>query len=151
MYAPLVVPWSKWCTKKELRPEDVPNSAACFDTRTVGFSPPCGSIRLHWPMRRVMIVTAGKGESVTGKEYYACHLARQGYRFWFYEADLDEPPHVHIGKEGQEAKYWLDPVKMARAGKFRPVDLREIEHIINDNLDFLLRTWEKEQSKRANG
>jgi len=78
-------------------------------------------------------------------------LRVKGYRFWFYEADLDEPPHVHVGKEGQEAKYWLDPVKIARAGRFKPVDLREIERIINDNLRFLLRAWEEEQSKRANG
>jgi hypothetical protein len=72
-----------------------------------------------------------------------------GYRFWFYEADLDEPPHVHVGKEGKEAKYWLNPVKATRLGKFKPVDLREIERIINDNLEFLLRAWEQELNKRA--
>lgn len=25
-------------------------------------------------------------------------LRIKGYRFWFYQADLDEPPHVHVGK-----------------------------------------------------
>jgi hypothetical protein len=78
-------------------------------------------------------------------------LRVKGYRFWFYEADLDEPPHVHVGKEEREAKYWLDPVRIARAGRLNPVNLREIERIIKDNLDFLLSAWEKEQSKRANG
>lgn len=73
------------------------------------------------------------------------------YKFWFYEADLDEPPHVHVGAEGKEAKFWLTPVKVARSGRFKPVDLREIERIIEDNHDFLLRAWKKEQSKRANG
>ena len=34
---------------------------------------------------------------------------------------------------------------------FYEADLREIERIINDNLGFLLRAWEQEQSKRANG
>ena len=77
-------------------------------------------------------------------------LRVKGYRFWFYEADLDEPAHVHAGKEGQEAKYWLDPVRMARAGRFKPVDLREIERIIHDNLDFLLNAWQEEQNRRAN-
>jgi hypothetical protein len=77
-------------------------------------------------------------------------LRVRGYRFWFYEADLDEPPHVHVGKEGKEAKYWLSPVRAARAGRFKPVDLREIERIINDNLEFLLHAWEQEQNKRAN-
>jgi hypothetical protein len=77
-------------------------------------------------------------------------LRIKGYKFWFYEADLDEPPHVHIGNEGKEAKYWLKPVKVARVGRFKPVELREIERIIDDNLDFLLTAWKKEQSKRAN-
>jgi len=76
-------------------------------------------------------------------------LRVKGYRFWFYEADLDEPAHVHVGKEGTEAKYWLDPVRMARAGRFRPVNLREIERIIHDNLEFLLHAWDEEQRKRA--
>ena len=78
-------------------------------------------------------------------------LRVKGYRFWFYEADLDEPPHVHVGKDGTEAKYWLGPVGIARAGRFKPVDLREIERIINDDLGFLLKAWELEKSKRANG
>jgi hypothetical protein len=78
-------------------------------------------------------------------------LRVKGYRFWFYEADLDEPAHVHVGKEGREAKCWLDPVRMARAGRFGPVDLREIERIIRDNLEFLLNAWDEEQRKRADG
>jgi hypothetical protein len=78
-------------------------------------------------------------------------LRVKGYRFWFYEADLDEPVHVHVGREGQEAKYWLDPVKLARAGRFKPVDLRKIERIIHDNREFLLNAWRQEQNRRANG
>jgi len=77
-------------------------------------------------------------------------LRVKGYKFWFYEADLDEPPHVHVGKESREAKFWLKPVTLARAGRLKPVDLQEIKRIIDDNHDFLLRAWEKEQSKRAN-
>ncbi len=49
-------------------------------------------------------------------------LRVKGYKFWFYEADLDEPE-----------------------------ELREIQRIINDNLEFLLDAWTKEQSKRGNG
>ncbi|HKZ83632.1 MAG TPA: DUF4160 domain-containing protein [Anaerolineae bacterium] len=77
-------------------------------------------------------------------------LRVKGYKFWFYEADLGEPPHMHVSKEGREAKFWLQPVKVARAGRFKPVALREIERIIHDNHDFLLNVWEREQSKRAN-
>ncbi len=78
-------------------------------------------------------------------------LRVKGYKFGFYEADLDEPPHVHVSKQGKQAKCWLDPLKVARGGDFRPADLREIERIIEDNLNFLLDAWEKEKSKRVNG
>src|SRR5438552_265613 len=67
----------------------------------------------------------------------------RGYKFWFYEADLAEPARVHIGKGGREAKFWLEPLKLARAGRFRSVDLREIERIIDGNLNFLLSTWQR--------
>jgi len=78
-------------------------------------------------------------------------LRVKGYKFWFYEADLGEPSHVHVGREDKEAKYWLDPVSLARSGRFKPIELREIKRIIDDNLGFLLSAWAREQSKRANG
>ena len=79
-------------------------------------------------------------------------LRVNGYKFFFYEADVvNEPPHVHVRKEENEAKFWLDPVKVAREGRFRKNDLQNIERIINDHLEFLLNTWEKEKSKHVNG
>ena len=79
-------------------------------------------------------------------------LRANGYKFFFYEADVaNEPPHVHVGKEGNEAKFWLNPVRVAREGRFRKSDLRDIGHIIDDNLEFLLSAWEKEKSKHVNG
>ncbi|GAB4447553.1 MAG: DUF4160 domain-containing protein [Anaerolineales bacterium] len=75
-----------------------------------------------------------------------------GCKFFFYQADLaNEPPHVHVIKEGSEAKFWLDPVKIAREGKFRKSDLRDIQRIIEDNLEFLLNAWNEEKGKYVNG
>ena len=75
-----------------------------------------------------------------------------GYKFFFYQADLaNEPPHVHVSKEENEAKFWLDPIKVAREGKFRKSDLRDIERIIESNLQFLLNAWKEEKSKHVNG
>jgi hypothetical protein len=78
-------------------------------------------------------------------------LRIRGYKFWFYESDLGEPAHVHIGKDGNEAKFWLNPIKIARAGRFRQVDLRDIERILGENQTFLLNAWEKEHNKNVNG
>lgn len=73
-----------------------------------------------------------------------------GYRFWFYQADLDEPPHIHVGKEGKEAKYWLAPIALAKAGRFRNHELNEIERILVKYQDDILQVWQQEQQKRDN-
>jgi Domain of unknown function (DUF4160) len=79
-------------------------------------------------------------------------LRVNGYKFFFYEADVaNEPPHIHVVKDGNEAKFWLDPIKNAREGKFSKSDLHNIERIIENNHDFLLEAWEKEKSKHVNG
>jgi hypothetical protein len=79
-------------------------------------------------------------------------LRVNGYKFFFYEADVaNEPPHVHVSKEGNEAKFWLDPISAAREGRFRKSNLRDIQRIIEDNRDFLLDAWEKEKNKHVNG
>jgi hypothetical protein len=54
-----------------------------------------------------------------------------------------------VGKDGNEAKFWLKPLRVAREGRFRPVDLREIERIIEDNINFLLQVWEEEKGKHV--
>lgn len=77
-------------------------------------------------------------------------LRVKGYKFRFYMADIMEPPHVHVAKSGNQAKFWLQPLKVAREGHFRPIDLREIERIIEDNLEFLLNAWEEEKGKHVN-
>ena len=78
-------------------------------------------------------------------------LRLKGYRFWFYEADLSEPPHVHIGKDGKEAKFWMNPIRVAREGKFKAVELREIERLLDQHQAFILEVWQNEQQKRSHG
>jgi len=74
-------------------------------------------------------------------------LRVKGYRFWFYKADLNEPPHVHVGKAGMEAKYWLDPVSLAKVRGFRQHELNEIERILIAHRTYLLKVWEEEAKK----
>lgn len=77
-------------------------------------------------------------------------LRIRGYRFGFYEADLDEPPHVHVVKEGKETKYWMTPIALARSRGFRDHELNEIERILVEHQDDILEAWGKEQEKRGN-
>jgi hypothetical protein len=76
-------------------------------------------------------------------------LRLKGYRIWFYEADLDEPIHVHVGKEGKQAKYWIEPVTLARTSRFRQHELNEIERILLQYSDAIIEIWNREQAKRG--
>ena len=40
-------------------------------------------------------------------------LRWKGYRFFVYSADGWEPPHVHVAKDGKEAKVWLNDLGVA--------------------------------------
>ncbi len=77
-------------------------------------------------------------------------LRVSGYKFWFYEADLAEPPHIHVGKSGKEAKYWLTPITLAKARRFREHELHAIERILEAYQGDILKAWRKEQQKRDN-
>jgi hypothetical protein len=48
------------------------------------------------------------------------------YRFFFYSADANEPPHVHIERDDNVAKFWIDPARLVASGGFRRAELREI-------------------------
>jgi hypothetical protein len=68
-------------------------------------------------------------------------LVEKGFRFYFYSRQGDEPPHVHVDRSGNSAKFWLANVTCARAGGFAPVELRRIERIIASNRGRFLRKW----------
>jgi hypothetical protein len=56
------------------------------------------------------------------------------YRFFFYSGDGHGPAHIHVGHvgwEGSVAKFWLDPVRLARSGRFGRSEIREIDRLVN--------------------
>ena len=63
------------------------------------------------------------------------------YRFFFYASDRDEPPHVHVEREDDIAKFWLDPIRLQRSRGFNRADIRRIQRLINENHPQLLEAW----------
>ncbi|MCC6452597.1 MAG: DUF4160 domain-containing protein [Acidobacteria bacterium] len=68
-------------------------------------------------------------------------LRVQGYRVYFYSHEPNEPPHVHIDRERSSAKFWLQPVSMARNRGFSARELRQLEALIQNNRSTLLEAW----------
>src|SRR5260364_31651 len=61
----------------------------------------------------------------------------KGFRFLLYsnEGNPREPIHIHVVKDGIDAKFWLDPVRLAYNDGFNAQVLRELkEHGMSSSL-----------------
>ena len=76
-------------------------------------------------------------------------LRFRGFRIGFYQADLQEPPHVHVRRQAGDAKFWLDTMKLADARGFADHELREIARILVAHQDALLAAWQSEEKNRG--
>ena len=63
------------------------------------------------------------------------------YRLYFYSHEPNEPPHVHIDRDEQTCKLWLDTVALARNLGFNAKELRDMEDLVINNQQALLEAW----------
>jgi hypothetical protein len=63
------------------------------------------------------------------------------YRFHFYSADGHEPPHIHVSRDDDEAKFWLVSVSLAYNRRYSVAELSKVESLVNEHRDFLLNEW----------
>ena len=71
-------------------------------------------------------------------------LRWNGYRFYFYSHEGTEPPqppHIHVDKAGNSAKFWLDPVALAHNRGYPDRDLNRLHDKVEQNRDTLLKAW----------
>ena len=64
-----------------------------------------------------------------------------GYRFFFYSNEGSEPPHIHVQKAEQYAKFWLQPIQLAESIDCTSKELRQIQEIIQAHLGLILEAW----------
>jgi hypothetical protein len=63
------------------------------------------------------------------------------YRFYFYSNDLSEPSHIHVDRDELSAKFWLDPVQLAKNLGFRNHELNKIQSMVTEQRTLLLEAW----------
>jgi hypothetical protein len=63
------------------------------------------------------------------------------YRVYFHTHEPNEPPHVHVDRDDQSAKFWLHPAVLARNLGFSPAELRKIQGLLKENEATLLEKW----------
>ncbi len=63
------------------------------------------------------------------------------YRFFFYAADREEPPHVHVEREDKIVTFWLDPIRLQSSGGFPRSEIGRIQGLITTHHTGLLEAW----------
>jgi len=63
------------------------------------------------------------------------------YRLFFYAGDRDEPPHVHVERDDNVAKFWLTPIRLSKSGGFGRAEIRRIEQLVIEKRDSLMEAW----------
>ncbi len=63
------------------------------------------------------------------------------YRFYFYSHEPNEPPHIHVDRDNQSAKFWLEPVALSRNLGFNARELRRIEKIVTKHQLSFTEVW----------
>jgi hypothetical protein len=66
------------------------------------------------------------------------------YRFFWYSADRNERPHVHVERDHDTAKFWFDTIELAENKRFSSRELRRIQAIIETHRDEWLERWHRE-------
>ena len=69
------------------------------------------------------------------------------YKLFFYSAEGSEPPHIHIRRDRATAKFWLDPVRIARSRRFSDHELRVIQKLVDDNREAIMEVWDEHFSR----
>ena len=75
-------------------------------------------------------------------------LIKNGFRFFFYSADRDEPVHIHVEFGDTKAKFWLNPIQLASSFKMKSRDLKNARIIIEENQQMIEKEWYEYFSKK---
>jgi len=63
------------------------------------------------------------------------------YSFVFFSSDGAEPPHIHVQRDRQIAKFWLVPAVLANNHGFAGHELNQIARLVVSREQTLMEAW----------
>ena len=64
-----------------------------------------------------------------------------GYRFYFFSHEPNEPPHVHIDKGEATIKVWLASLEIAKSRGFRAHEIAGIIGMVAEHQTMVVERW----------
>jgi hypothetical protein len=68
-------------------------------------------------------------------------LRADGFRFFFFSREGEEPPHVHVEHAERYAKFWLHPVSLASSSGFRSHELTTLLRLVEQHQSQFEEAW----------
>ncbi len=68
-------------------------------------------------------------------------LRWEGFRFYFFSNEGSELPHIHIDRDGNTAKFWLESPSVARNIGFSQRELRVLQEKVVEEQVAFLKAW----------
>jgi len=65
----------------------------------------------------------------------------KGFRFFFFSNEAKEPFHINVESDDKYAKFWMDPVHLAKSVGYSAKELRELRNMLMENADVFRRRW----------
>lgn len=69
-------------------------------------------------------------------------LRVDGHRFFFYSRETHEPAHIHVQTAEKSAKFWLNPVALARSVGYNQSELSRLHDLVEQHRDTFQEAWD---------
>jgi len=63
------------------------------------------------------------------------------FRFFFFSNEGTEPPHIHVESGDHYAKFWLEPLQLARSLGYDARELNEIRKLVLEHTPLFKEKW----------
>ncbi|MCL4548208.1 MAG: DUF4160 domain-containing protein [Bacteroidetes bacterium] len=76
-------------------------------------------------------------------------LRTNGYRFFFFSREGNEPMHIHVEQADRYAKFWLNPIQLAESVGFRSGEISELRKLVQENKKLFEEKWNEYFSSKS--
>lgn len=63
------------------------------------------------------------------------------YSFVFFSSDRGELPHIHVKRDRQITKFWLNPIILVKNKGFKEHELNQIARLVVKHQKILMEAW----------
>lgn len=74
-------------------------------------------------------------------------LRIDGYRFFFFSNEGNEPVHIHVESGDGYCKYWINPVSLAYSTGYNSTELNKIRKMVEQHSNQIEEKWNEHFSK----